>query len=130
MSRFMVSMIGDESFMEDADPKVMEKIVADMDRYNEELEKAGVAVGGDGLAPSSMARTLRYGEEGKTVVTDGPYTESKEQIGGYWIFECVDLDEAVEWARKAPLEGAAVEIRPIIETVEENVELFKEQAKS
>ena len=127
--RFMVSLIGDESFMEDVDPKFMEQVVADMDKYNDELEKAGVFVQGDGLAPSGMARTLRYGEDGKAVVTDGPFAESKEQIAGFWIFECKDLDDAVEWARKAPVEGGAIEVRPIIDTVEENVELFKEQAE-
>lgn len=127
MSRFMVSLIGDESFIEQTTPEQMEQIVAEMDKYNDELEKAGVSVQGDGLAPSSMARTLRYGEDGKAVVTDGPFTESKEQIAGYWIFECKDLDEAFDWAQKAPVEGGAIEVRPIIDTVEENFELFKEQ---
>ena len=130
MSRFMVSLIGDESFMEDVDPEFMKQVVADMDKYNDELEKAGVMVTGDGLAPSSMSRTLRYGEDGKAVVTDGPFTESKEQIAGYWILEAKDLDEAFEWARKAPVKGGAIEVRPIIDTAEENIELFKEQAKS
>jgi hypothetical protein len=127
--RFIVTLIGDESFMEDVDPKFMEQVAADMNKYNDELEKAGVFVQGDGLAPSGMARTLRYGEDGKPVVTDGPFTESKEQIAGFWIFECKDLDEAFEWAQKAPVKGGAIEVRPIVDTAEENVELFKEQAK-
>ena len=128
MSRFMVSLVGDESLMEDVDPKLMEQIVADMGKYNKELEKAGVFVQGDGLGPSGLSKTLRYGEDGKAVVTDGPFTESKEQIAGFWIFECKDLDEAVEWAQKAPIKGGAIEVRPIVETAEENVELYKQQA--
>jgi hypothetical protein len=128
--RFLVSLIGDESFMEDVDPKLMEQVVADMNKYNDELEKAGVFVQGDGLAPSSMARTLRYGEEGKAVVMDGPFTESKEQIAGFWIFECKDTDEAIEWAQKAPVESGAIEVRTIVDTAEENVELYKQQAQA
>lgn len=127
--RFIVSLIGDESFIEESTPEQMEEIVAEMNKYNDELEKAGVFVQGDGLAPSGMARTLRYGEDGKAVVTDGPFAESKEQIAGFWIFECKDLDEAFEWAQKVPAKSGAIEVRPIIDTVEENVELFKEQAK-
>lgn len=127
--RFIVSLIGDESFIEESTPEQMEEIVAEMNKYNDELEKAGVFVQGDGLAPSGMARTLRYGEDGKAVVTDGPFAESKEQIAGFWIFECRDLDEAFEWAQKAPVKSGAIEVRPIVDTAEENVELFKEQAK-
>jgi hypothetical protein len=129
MSRFLISMADDESLMDDVDPKFMEQIVADMNAYNEELEKAGVFVQGEGLGPSSMSRTLRYGEEGKPVVTDGPFTESKEQIAGFWIFECKDIDEAVKWAEKAPIKSGRIEVRPIVDTAEENVELYKQQAK-
>lgn len=130
MSQFMIALIGDESFMENVDPKQMEEVVAEMEAYNEELEKAGVmGEGGGGLAPSSFARTLRYGEDGKAVVTDGPFAESKEQIAGFWIFECKDLDEAVKWAEKAPVKGGMIEVREIVETAEENVELFKQQAE-
>lgn len=130
MARFLIQLIGDESVMENADPQFVEQMVADMNAYNDELEKAGVMAAGDGLGPSSVSKTLRYGEDGKAVVTDGPFAESKEQIAGFWHFECKDIDEAVEWARKAPIKGGAIEVRPIIETVDENVELFKEQGKS
>ena len=105
MSRFMVSLFGDEDCVADATPELMEKIAADMNAYNDELEKAGVMVSGDGLGPTANASTLRYGEDGKAVVTDGPFAETKEQLAGFWIFECKDLDEAVEWAQKAPIEG-------------------------
>ncbi len=129
MSRFLIAMSDDESLMDDVDPKVMEQIVADMNAYNDELEKAGVFVQGEGLGPSGLSKTLRYGEEGRPVVTDGPFTESKEQIAGFWIFECKDIDEAVGWAEKAPIKSGAIEVRPIPDTVEENVELYKQQAK-
>ncbi|MET0731229.1 MAG: YciI family protein [Solirubrobacterales bacterium] len=126
--RYMVSLIADESVIADVTPEQMEEIVAEMDEYNEQLEKAGVMVQGDGLGPSTNARTLRYGEDGKAVVTDGPFAESKEQIAGFWIFECKDLDEAVEWARKAPIRDGVTEVRAIVDTAEENFEAYKEAA--
>ena len=129
MPKYLVQLIGDEDFTADATPEVMEKIVADMNAYNDELQKAGVMVDGQGLGPTANAKTLRYGEDGKAVVTDGPFAESKEQLAGYWIFETKDIDEAVEWAQKAPVEGGAVEIRQIVETAEENYELYKDAAK-
>jgi hypothetical protein len=138
--RFMVSLIGDESFIEEATPERVEEIimegtpdfpsVAEMGRFNDELEEAGVAVQGNGLGPSASAKTLRYGKDGKPVVTDGPFTESKEQIGGYWIFECEDIDEAVEWVRRSPIREGAVEIRQIAGSAEENVELYKQQSRA
>jgi hypothetical protein len=130
MSRFMVSLISDESFMEQASPEQIDEVVAEMDKFNDELVKAGVYLQGDGLGPSASARTLRYGEDGKAVITDGPFAESKEQIAGFWIFECDDLDEAVEWIRRSPIRDGAVEIREIIETAEENIARYKEQAQA
>ena len=129
MSKFLVAVIGDEDWVTTATPEEMEKLSADMNAYNEQLEKAGVMVDGQGLGPSANAKTLRYGEDGKAVVTDGPFSESKEQLGGFWVFEAKDIDDAVEWARKAPMAGGTLEIREIIETAEENYELYKEAAK-
>jgi hypothetical protein len=129
MPQYIVQLMGDEDFVADATPEQMEKVVADMDAYNDELQKAGVMVDGNGLGPTANAKTLRYGEDGKAVVTDGPFTETKEQLAGYWIFETKNMDEAVKWAEKAPLGGGAVEIREIVETAEENYEKYKD-AKS
>ena len=129
MPRFMVSIIGDEDLVAEATPELMEQIVADMTKYNDQLKEAGVLSDADGLGPSASAKTLRYGEDGKAVVTDGPFTESKEQIAGYWIFETKDIDEAVKWAEKAPMAGGTIEIRPIVETAEENFEAYKEAKK-
>ena len=130
MSRFMVSLIGDESFMEQASPEQIDEVVAEMDEFNDELVKAGVYLQGDGLGPSAEAKTLRYGEDGKPVVTDGPFTESKEQLGGFWILECKDVDEVVDWIRRSPIREGAAEIREIVETAEENIERYREQAKA
>jgi hypothetical protein len=126
MSRFMVSLIGDESFLEQATPEQMEEIVAEMDEFNDELKKAGVYLQGEGLGPSVAARTLRYGEDGRPVVTDGPFAESKEQVAGFWIMECDDLDQAVEWVQRSPIRDGAVEIREIVDTAEENIKRYQE----
>jgi len=98
--RFMVSLIFDEAQMDEVTHEQMEEIATEMNQFNDELRKAGVYVAGEGLAPSGMARTLRWGEAGKPVATDGPFAESKEQLGGFWILECGDLVESGEEARK------------------------------
>ena len=126
--RFMASLIFDEAQMDEVTPEQMEEIATEMNQYNDELRESGVWVGGEGLAPSGMARTLRWGEAGKPVATDGPFTESKEQLGGFWILECGNLDEAVEWAGRAPIRNGALEVRPIVESGEEARELHQQRA--
>ena len=74
---------------------------AEMGRYNEELVKAGVLLAGDGLHPSSRGARIEFSGNKKTVV-DGPFAETKELIAGFWIIQAKSLDEAVEWARRAP----------------------------
>ena len=82
--------------------------------YNNELIAAGVMLDGGGLRPSSDGARLRF-ENGEPVVTDGPFTETKELIAGYWIWQCKDMAEAIAWLRKAPYEVGALEIRPFFE---------------
>jgi hypothetical protein len=116
--RFMVSLITDESRSGQMRPEEMEQMGGQMQQFMSEAQEAGVLVDiGARLGPSDDARTLRYGENGRTVVTDGPFAESKEQIAGYMLLECDDADEAVGWIEKLPVGGAAIaiEIRPIAE---------------
>lgn len=83
--------------------------------FTNAVNKAGVNKGGDALMPTSMATTVRV-REGKTLTTDGPFAETKEQLGGFYVLECANLDEAIEWAAKIP--GAAlgsIEVRPVME---------------
>jgi hypothetical protein len=124
----MASLIFDETEMDEITREQMEEIATEMNRYNDELRKAGVMVAGEGLAPSRMARTLRWGENGEPVATDGPFAESKEQLGGFWILQCESLDEAVEWLAKAPIQNGALEVRPIVESGEEARELHQQRA--
>lgn len=83
-----------------------------MGAYNEELVKAGVLLDGDGLRPSSHGARVRFDKDGNPTVLDGPFTETKELVSGYWVFEVSSREEAVEWAKKAPFRGGELEIRP------------------
>ncbi len=89
--------------------------VAAMGRYNEELTKAGVLLALDGLHPSSESARISFAD-GKRVVTDGPFADTKELIGGYWIIQAASKEEAVEWAKRCPVGGDVVlELRRIFE---------------
>ena len=87
---------------------------AAMGRFNEELVKAGMMLAGDGLQPSSKGARIRY-SGGKTTVTDGPFTEAKELVAGFWLIQAKSKDEVVEWLKRAPFQDAEVEIRPLYE---------------
>jgi hypothetical protein len=91
-----------------------------MGKFNEELAKAGVMVAADGLHPSSKGKRVRFtGSGGKRTVVDGPFTETKELVAGYWIWQVKSIEEAVEWVRRCPDpmpgEASEIEIRPIYE---------------
>ncbi len=93
-------------------------LVAKMTKYNDSLAKAGVLLSLDGLHPPAAAARVRF-SEGKSQVIDGPFAESKELIGGYWIIQVKSRDEAVEWAKRAPmLPGDVIEIRQVQEISE------------
>ena len=94
-----------------------------MGAYNEELVKAGVMLDGDGLRPSSYGARVRFDKDGNPTVLDGPFTETKELVSGYWVFEVSSREEAVEWAKKAPFRGGELEIRPF-STAEDFGEAF------
>jgi hypothetical protein len=90
-----------------------EEMMRDIDALNEEMQAAGARFFAGGLRPVSDARSLRKQPDGKVLVTDGPYLETKEHIGGFWILECADMDEALAWGGKAVVAcRAPVEVRP------------------
>jgi hypothetical protein len=104
---------------DDYDPSLEdEEVVRDISALNEEMEAAGARVFAGGLGPASMAKSLRKQPDGKVIITDGPYTEAKEHIGGFWILEAADMDEALAWAGKAvvacrvPVEVRGIFFRP------------------
>jgi hypothetical protein len=113
--KYLLTIYGDESRFEQASPEEMKATLAAYGAFGEEIEKAGVHLGGEGLQPSSTATTVSV-RDGEKVVTDGPFAETKEQLGGFYLLECKDLDEAVEWAAKIPgAQSGSVEVRPVMD---------------
>lgn len=93
-----------------------QEILEQMGRYNEELGKAGVMLAGEGLQASAKGKRVRFSGKERTV-TDGPFTEAKELVAGFWLWQVKGMDEAVEWLKRAPFDGGVeVEIRPVFET--------------
>lgn len=113
--RFMMLMIpgGYESAAPDATPS--REAVEAMKKYNEELKKAGVLLGLDGLHPPSSGARVSF-KDGKPTVTDGPFAEVKEVLGGYWMIDVRSRDEAIEWAKRCPASAnETIEIRQVFE---------------
>lgn len=112
MAQYLLSVWHDEEYVVDFTGEEMQRIGAQVGALNEELAAAGAEVFRGGLQPASSATVLRSGN-GSVSMTDGPYAETKEQMGGFWVIEADDFDVALEWARKATAacEGP-VELRP------------------
>ena len=102
------------------------KILEDMGKFNEELVKAGVMLAAEGLHPSSKGKRVKF-SGAKPTVTDGPFTESKELIAGFWLWQVRSMDEAIEWLKRSPFGGGAeIEIRPVLEADDFGAELTPE----
>ncbi|HVE80427.1 MAG TPA: YciI family protein, partial [Gemmatimonadaceae bacterium] len=114
--RFMVIVKADKN--SEAGILPSEELLAAMGKYNEELVKAGVMLAGEGLQPSSKGARVRFSGSKRTVI-DGPFTESKELIAGFWLFQVKSLEEAIEWVKRAPnpMPGteSEIEIRQVFE---------------
>lgn len=92
-----------------------EKDLAAMGQFNEELVRAGIMLAGEGLQPTSKGKRVRFAGAKRTVI-DGPFSDAKELVAGYWLWKVKDVEEAVEWLKRAPFDdGAEVEIRPVFE---------------
>ena len=104
------------------------ELLAAMGAYNEELVKAGIMLAGEGLHPTSRAARVQFKGDSRTVI-DGPFTESKELIAGFWIWQVKSMDEAIEWARRCPNptgEESELEIRPVFEAEDFGAEFTPE----
>jgi hypothetical protein len=122
--RVMVFVPADEN--SEAGKMPSEELIAKMMKFNEELVKAGVMLAGEGLTPTSRAKRVRFSGSQRTVI-DGPFTESKEIVAGYWLWQVRSMDEAVEWLKRAPFDGGVeVTIRPVFEAEDFGAELTPE----
>lgn len=110
-----------------------EKLLTEMTDFNEELVRAGIMQSGEGLHPSSRGKRVQFKSDGSSTVLDGPFSETKELIAGFWIWKVNSIDEAVEWVKKVPVpddikasDEGIIEIRPIFEAEDFGAELTPE----
>ena len=128
--RFMVIVKADKNSEAGIMPD--QKLLAEMGKYNEELAKAGVMLAGEGLHPSKKGKRVRFSGSKRTVI-DGPFSETKELIAGFWLIQAKSMDEAVEWVKRAPnpmpgTEGE-IEIRQVFEAEDFGAEFTPELRK-
>ena len=102
-----------------------EELLLEMGNYNEELVNAGIMLAGEGLHPSSKGARVRFSGDKRTVV-DGPFSETKELIAGFWIWKVASIEEAVDWLKRSPFQDTELEIRPIFESEDFGAELTPE----
>ena len=117
--RYLALIYSEEMDPAAIDPAVMAEVMAEYNQFGNEAGAAGVLRGGEALQPTSTATTIRV-RDGQRLTTDGPFAETREALGGYYLLDCSDLDEAIAWASRIP--GAwrgAIELRPILELGEE-----------
>jgi len=123
--RFMVIIKADKKSEAGILPtKENKKMFAAMGKFNEELMKAGVMLAGEGLQPSSKGKRVRFSGRQRTVI-DGPFAETKELVGGFWLWQVKSMEEAVAWLKRAPFDGGTeVEIRQVYEVSDFPTEVF------
>ena len=122
--RFMILVKADKNSEAGVLPD--EKLLTEMGRFNEELVKAGVMLAGEGLQPSSKGARVRFSGNKRTVI-DGPFTETKELIAGFWLWQVKSKEEAIEWLKRAPFDGGTeIELRQVHETEDFGAELTPE----
>jgi hypothetical protein len=110
MTQYLVAIHHPDDYDPSAEDEAMSR---DIDALNDEMVAAGVRIFVGGLSPAGSARSLRAQPDGKGLITDGPYLETKEHIGGFWVLEAANLDDALAWRRKAAVAcRAPVEVHP------------------
>jgi hypothetical protein len=114
--KYLLLLYGDESRWADMSPEESAQDMQLWGAFGQELIDNGAFIAGEGLAPTATAKTVRS-EGGEIVHTDGPFAETREQLGGFYLLECKDIDEALGWAAKVPDlgEGGSVEVRPVMD---------------
>jgi hypothetical protein len=113
--RYLLSFIVEEGAMEDASPEEMREGLERWSAFDDEAVARGAMIACEPLESSSVATTIHVRQNGDRIVTDGPFAESKEQLGGFCLLDCENLDEALEWARKVPLREGSIEVRPVMD---------------
>ena len=128
--KYLLALIGDESRYADRTPEQMREGMKEWDAFTRATTDGGAFVAGEGLQPSATATTVKIQEAGEPIVTDGPFAETKEQLGGFYLLECADLDEALSWAKRIPMPGGVVEVRPVMDYEAAGSETHTNQAEA
>jgi hypothetical protein len=128
--KYLLALIGDESHYAERTPEQLSESMRQWDAFTQEAIDGGAHLGGEGLQPSATATTVSIRESGDPIVTDGPFAETKEQLGGYYLLDCKDLDEALAWAKKIPMPGGNVEVRPVMDYEAAGSEVHSNEAEA
>ena len=124
--RFMILVKADKNTEAGVMPS--EKLLTEMGKFNEELVKAGIMLAGEGLQPSSKGSRVKFSGSKRSVI-DGPFTETKELIAGYWLWKCKSKEEAIEWVKRCPNptgDESEIEIRQVFEAADFGAEFTPE----
>jgi hypothetical protein len=114
LMKYLCLIYGDETGWDNATPEQMSEVMAAYEAFGREVEESGAFLAGEGLETTSSATTVRV-RDGERMLTDGPFAETKEQLGGFYLFECGSLDEAIDLAAKIPgASTGSVEVRPVM----------------
>jgi hypothetical protein len=128
--KYLLALFGDESSYGDRTPEQQAEAMKAWDAYTSAVIDAGVHLGGEGLQPSSTATTIQIRESEDPIVSDGPFAETKEQLLGYYLLDCKDLDDALAWAKRIPMPGGTVELRPVMDYEAAGSELHTNEARA
>ena len=128
--KYLLALIGDETRFADRSPEQQAEVIKAWDDYTRATIEAGVHLGGEGLQPSSTATTIQLQESGEPIVSDGPFAETKEQLAGYYLLDCKDPDDALAWAKRIPMPGGTVEVRPVMDYEAAGSDLHSNEARA
>jgi len=113
--KYLLTFVVDQRRMSDASPEAMKAALEAWKAFDAEAIEAGAMIACEPLEDASLAKTMRVSESGERPTTDGPFAETKEQLGGFALLECSGLDEALEWASKVPLGEGSIEVRAVMD---------------
>ena len=128
--KYLLAFFGDEGGWDDTSPEERQEGMRLWGEYEQSLLDSGAYVAGEGLQPSATATTVKR-EADDRIVTDGPFAETKEQLGGFYLIDVANLDEALEWAKRVPVsDGMSTEVRPVMDYAQFGYESPAEAAKA
>jgi hypothetical protein len=116
--KYLLTFVVDEGRMAEATPEETRSSLDRWSAFDREATEAGAMIACEPLEHSSTATTIRIGEDGERLTTDGPFAETKEQLGGFCLLECANLDEALEWASRVPMVAGSIEVRAVMDLSE------------